>query len=291
MRLSTLLVVGTLVLGGLYVARNADDWMNRLHREKEHVTAALKKRAQDEQTKLADAAKRRLNSAEAQARIALKKRLDREEAQARTTLKKRLARERAAAARGAAGLQTTLTTAAAGRSEIETAATGMAESTFWDLISQTRSAAGNDTGRQSGLLKDRLTQLSPRAIIGFARIRDRLEERANTWNLWGAAHVIEDGCSDDCFENFRGYLISLGQGPYEAALSNPDSLASVAQDAETGGWENAEDVAPDAYSSVTGNDFPLDDSDLSSPPRGTPFDENDTAGLARRYPRLAARFR
>jgi hypothetical protein len=141
------------------------------------------------------------------------------------------------------------------------------------------------------LLKERLTQLSPQAIIAFAQIRHSLDERAYTWDIWGAATVIEDGCSDDCFRDFRGYLISLGRGPYENALSDPDSLASVAQDAETGDWENADNVAADAYSSVTGRDFPLDDSDLSGQPRGTPFDGNDTAALARRYPRLAARFR
>jgi len=162
---------------------------------------------------------------------------------------------------------------------------------FWRLIGETRQAAGNDTGRQSELLKDRLTQLSPQAILEFARTRHRLDQRAYTWDLWGAASVIEDGCSDDCFRDFRGYLISLGRGPYEKALGNPDSLASVAQDAETGDWENADNVAPDAYSSVTGGDFPLDDSDLSGRPRGTPFNDNNPAGLARRYPRLAARFR
>ena len=162
---------------------------------------------------------------------------------------------------------------------------------FWLLIAATRTAAGNDTGRQSELLKDRLTQLSPQAIIEFARTRHRLDQRAYTWNLWGAASVIEDGCSDDCFRDFRGYVISLGRGPYERALANPDSLSSVAQDAEAGDWENADNVAPDAYSSVTGGDFPLDDSDLSGRPRGTPFSDDNRAGLARRYPRLAARFR
>jgi hypothetical protein len=165
------------------------------------------------------------------------------------------------------------------------------ETQFWRLIAETRSAAGKDTGRQTELLKDRLTRLSPQAIIEFARIRHRLDQRAYTWSLWGAAYVIEDGCSDDCFRDFRSYIISLGRGPYENALRDPDSLASVAENAEVGDWENADNVAPDAYSSVTGNDFPLDDSDLSGRPRGTPFNENDAAGLARRYPRLAARFR
>ena len=165
------------------------------------------------------------------------------------------------------------------------------EVAFWRLIAETRRAAGNDTGRQSELLEERLTQLSPQAIVEFARIRNRLDRRAYTWSLWGAASVIEDGCSDDCFRDFRGYLISLGRGPYERALRNPDSLASVAGDAETGDWENADNVAPEAYSSVASDDFPLDDSDLSGRPRGKAFNQSDGAGLARRYPRLAARFR
>ena len=158
------------------------------------------------------------------------------------------------------------------------------EAGFWQLIAETRTAAGNDTGRQSELLDERLRQLQPQAIVEFARIRERLDRRAYTWKLWGAAYVIEDGCSDDCFRDFRGYIISLGRGPYEAALRDPDSLASVAQDAESGDWENADNVAPDAYSSVTGEDYPLDDSDLSGPPSGTPFNENDAAGLARQLP-------
>jgi hypothetical protein len=86
-------------------------------------------------------------------------------------------------------------------------------------------------------------------------------------------------------------VISLGPRAYDQAIANPDSLASVAQDAETGDWENADDVAPDAYSSRTGNDFPIDESDLSGRPAGTPFPENDIAALKRQYPKLAARFR
>jgi hypothetical protein len=103
--------------------------------------------------------------------------------------------------------------------------------------------------------------------------------------------VIEDGCSDDCFRDFRAYLISLGQGPYDKALANPDSLARVVQDAETGDWENADDVAGDAYQAVTGDDIPTGDSDVSGSPRGTPWDDEQADELVQRYPALAARFR
>jgi hypothetical protein len=162
------------------------------------------------------------------------------------------------------------------------------DSAFWSLVDGTRAAAGKDTGRQSELLRERLEQLSPRQIVAFERTRHSLDRRAYTWSLWGAALVIEDGCSDDCFRDFRAYVISLGRGAYERALRNPDSLASVVQDAESGDWENADDVAPDAYSSVTGNDFPFEVSNLSGRPAGEPINE---ASLRARYPRLAARFR
>jgi hypothetical protein len=152
----------------------------------------------------------------------------------------------------------------------------LGDAAFWQLIAATRGAAGKDTARQSELLQARLARLSPQATGEFARTRRRLDQAAYTWSVWGAALMIEDGCSDDCFRNFRAYLISLGRGPYEQALGNPDSLAAVIDDRQTGAWEKAADAA---YPSVSGE------------PRGMPFNEDDAAGLARRYPRLAARFR
>ena len=163
--------------------------------------------------------------------------------------------------------------------------------TFWRLIADTRAAADNDAARQSELLEQRLSELPAQQIVDFQRIRHRLDQRAYTWDLWGAAYVIEDGCSDDCFRDFRAYLISLGRGPYESALRDPDSLGPIAQDAEQGNWENADSVAGDAYSSATGEDIPADDSDLSGDPHGEPWDDEDQEALMQRYPRLAERFR
>src|SRR3954464_1814311 len=130
------------------------------------------------------------------------------------------------------------------------------------------------TGRQSELLEEPLRTLPPQPIVALQRLRHRRDERAYTWELWGAAYVIEDGCSDDCFRDFRGYLISLGRGPYQAALRAPDSLAPVAQDAETGNWENADDVAPDAYQAVADEDIPTGDSEPSGNPSGEPWDDD-----------------
>jgi hypothetical protein len=177
------------------------------------------------------------------------------------------------------------------RAQTPATSSGMDEAAFWQLISSTREASRNDTGRQSELLEERLSQLPAQQIVDFQRIRHGLDEQAYSWNLWGAAYVIEDGCSDDCFRDFRAYLISLGRGPYDAAMRDPDSLAPVVQDAEEGDWENADNVAPDAYESVASEDIPGDDSDLSGEPRGEPWDDEAQEALVQRYPRLAARFR
>jgi hypothetical protein len=151
------------------------------------------------------------------------------------------------------------------------------EAALWRVIAGSSRAAGGNTDRQADIVARRVAQLPPAAAANFRRAYHRLDVRAYTWNLWGAAQVIEDGCSDDCFRDFRAYLISLGAARYEHALANPDSLAPFVEDPETGGWEDA--FVPD------------DEADLDSDPRGKPFDDDDEAGLARRYPRLAARFR
>jgi hypothetical protein len=165
------------------------------------------------------------------------------------------------------------------------------ESQFWRLVEDARRDAGGNTEQASELLQARLEQLPPQQIADFGALRKQLDERAYTWELWGAAYVIEDGCSDDCFRDFRAYLISLGRAPYEAAMSDPDSLAPVVQDAETGDWENADNVAPEAYEDATGEEIPTGDSEPSGSTRGEAWDDEQQDELVGRYPALAARFR
>jgi hypothetical protein len=167
----------------------------------------------------------------------------------------------------------------------------LGEPEFWSLVEAARRDAGGDTGRQSELLATRLGRLPAQQIADFGAIHRRLDERAYTWDLWGAAYVIEDGCSDDCFRDFRAYLIALGRRPYEAAMKDPDSLATVVEDAEGGDWENADDPAPEAYEDAAGEDLPAGDSEPSGDPRGESWDDEQQDELVQRYPALAARFR
>ncbi len=308
MRLGTLIVAALLGLGGMYVAHNAGTWLNDLRDAKTQLVGALSDREATEEARLRAAVKTRL--AEERAKAAARKAAERKAAAAAAARKaaeqkaaaaaRKAAEQKAAAAaaarkaaeqKAAAAVPTTRAPRTTPAPQTTAAPAELTEPDFWRLISETRSAAGNDTAVQSQLLEQRLTQLPPQAIVDFAQILRNLDERAYTWDLWGAADVIEDGCADDCFRNFRGYLISLGQEPYENALREPDSLATVVEDTQTADWESAHDVAPQAYTQVTGGQLPVSEFEPSGDPPGTPFDENDEASLAARYPQLAARFR
>src|SRR4051794_14824227 len=58
------------------------------------------------------------------------------------------------------------------------------DTAFWQLIGETRDAAGGNTEKQSHLIEARLRELSPRARAKFARTRVGLDRRAYTWDLW-----------------------------------------------------------------------------------------------------------
>jgi hypothetical protein len=194
----------------------------------------------------------------------------------------------------ASGRQAALTDTAVSSNGTSTSGGGQqqpATDPFWGLIAETRGAAGKDTGAQSELLRDRLSKLSPSKIIEFEGWWQTLDRRLYTWDVWGAAYIIEDGCSDDCFRDFRAYVILLGKDAFNRAVKNPDSLAGEVSDSETGDWEGADNVAPDAYSTATDTDFPTDTPDLSGNPRGTRWSDGQLQALMRRYPQLASRFR
>ena len=52
----------------------------------------------------------------------------------------------------------------------------------------------------------------PDELIEFHRLFNRAMDDAYIWDLWGAAYLINGGCSDDGFAYFRSWLISRGRG-------------------------------------------------------------------------------
>jgi hypothetical protein len=96
---------------------------------------------------------------------------------------------------------------------------------FWRMVEAAKASGGEDCYRQAELLQEALRRLPPTDIVAFEAILDRLMGQSKRIELWGAADLIVNECSEDRFEYFRCWLIAQGRQVYEAALADPDSLA------------------------------------------------------------------
>jgi hypothetical protein len=99
--------------------------------------------------------------------------------------------------------------------------------TFWQIIETAKTKAKGNEGRMLATLAAALKDQGPAAVAAFQRHLDERMQAAYTWPLWGAAYILNGGCSDDGFEYFRGLLIANGREVFESAVKNPDSLAAT----------------------------------------------------------------
>jgi Protein of unknown function (DUF4240) len=157
-------------------------------------------------------------------------------------------------------------------------------SAFWSLIDETRAESDDDLERQAELLTDRLAGLEPEQIVEFARIWREKSVAAYNWNLWAAAYVINGGCSDDCFDYFRDYLISRGRETYEAAVADRDSIDVPSYDDVD--YELVSYSAYYAYERATGEELPRVGPHPPAEPRGERWDEDSVRSVV---PNLARR--
>jgi len=157
---------------------------------------------------------------------------------------------------------------------------------FWNLIEHTGSRQSPEG--HSEAIQRQLSEQPPREIQDFDRHMRILEAASYTWDIWGAAYLINGGCSDDGFDYFRGWLILQGKTVFEKALQNPDSLADLPGLEEDVECEDVLYVARQAYESVTGNEMPLVQTNL--PPLGDDWDFDNRDEMKSRYPKLFTKF-
>jgi hypothetical protein len=171
----------------------------------------------------------------------------------------------------------------------------MSEDRFWALIGTT-TAFESDPERQLTALRAALEKLSIEEIEAYEATFDELMRRSYSWDLWGAAHVVHGGASDDGFEYFRCWLVSKGRGVFEKVTADPDSLADILAPNVEGvlEFEDFAYVARQVWGEKTGmpsNQMP-GAANMIYPglePTGTKFKE-DAADLVKRYPKLWRRF-
>jgi hypothetical protein len=98
---------------------------------------------------------------------------------------------------------------------------------FWSIIEMSRKK-GTSKKEQLSFLQTILSELTEKEIVGFRLQTDKLLFDSYSSELWCAAYIINGGCSDDGFQYFRCWLISLGEKAYTESLSNPDNLIKYA---------------------------------------------------------------
>lgn len=161
---------------------------------------------------------------------------------------------------------------------------------FWDIIDTAKSAARGDADTFLEKLSAALTKLPPAEIVGFdAQLRARMSE-AYAWPLWGAAYVMNGGCSDDGFEYWRCWLIAQGREVFENALKNPDSLASAKLKFGEEGEFEMEDLlylAAEVHEEVAEAELPAPAKRPAAKPAGKRWDEEELDEL---FPKLAKKY-
>jgi hypothetical protein len=172
----------------------------------------------------------------------------------------------------------------------------MTEGEFWDHVRATRRV---DPEAHVERLTARLAKLPPDDILDFVSVWDAVLARAYRTDLWGAAYLINGGCSDDMFEYFRRWLVLQGRPAYEAAIADPDSLADVVDGEDevececypgTDAWLRAtgtpeDEGGYDAFNRAMRFRHPKP----RKPPKlATMWDFDDEDEVRRRLPRLAA---
>src|SRR6266567_3947036 len=121
---------------------------------------------------------------------------------------------------------------------------------FWKILETAYRPDGPD---HFEALKAELEQLKWFEVVEFQVRFDEAMAAANLIDMWGAAYLVNGGCSDDGFHDFRAWLVGRGRHSYEAALKKPDSLADVLDGEPVSGF-GLDVAAARVYEKTTGKD-------------------------------------
>lgn len=175
----------------------------------------------------------------------------------------------------------------------------MSEDLFWELLA-TAKKRGEDADEQLEWLVSHLARKPQKDIVMFDYFFNKHYRKSYTSDLWAAAYITMGGCSDDCFDYFRAWLLYLGKKPYEAIIEDPEKMipylkrleeeipqfeellmaASLALEEKTG---MDYDEYYDLYVSITGDMEENVELEFD-------WDEEDDESLKRKFPALWKHF-
>ena len=167
---------------------------------------------------------------------------------------------------------------------------------FWAVIGRATADRPASPAEVAKRAAADLATRDPLEIVGWGRHLDKVMVASGTQDLWAAAYLINGGCSDEGFDNFRGWLIAHGRDILARSVRSPDSLAempAVRAAAQNGAVFEAEEVlsiATEAYEQATGSRLAAQERPVTRPDPADLWDFDDEEEMRRRLPRLAALF-
>lgn len=177
----------------------------------------------------------------------------------------------------------------------------MKKADFWRHIELSKRS---DPEEHEERLVHRLSKLTPSEILQFAKWWNSMHDAAFSWKLWGAAYLMNGGCSDDGFVYFRYWLILKGEAIYTSALKDPDTLSKLRVEPDEAEWEcypamdayckalGIEDNEQffEAYEEAFGKHYGPDSDDPNVMPKGKRWNFDDDDQMRKRYPKLFKKF-
>lgn len=177
----------------------------------------------------------------------------------------------------------------------------MNETLFWELL-ETARKKGEDPEEQLEWLVKHLSRRPIKDIVLFDYFFNKIYRKSYTSNLWAAAYIIMGGCSDDCFDYFRAWLLFLGRETYDKAMEGPEillpHLKKLEEEGEVPQFEELLFAASQAFEEKTGRDdgdyydlyHQLTKDEYCDPDLQFDWDEDDEEGLKNKYPLLWAAY-
>lgn len=167
---------------------------------------------------------------------------------------------------------------------------------FWAVIDRATADRPASPAEVAKRAAADLATRDPEEIVAWARHLDKVMVASGKQDLWAAAYLINGGCSDEGFDNFRGWLIAHGRETVARSVGSPDSLAempAVRAAAETGAVFEAGEVltiAEEAHRQATGSGLPTGEVPVTRPDAADLWDFDDEEEMQRRLPQLSALF-
>lgn len=165
----------------------------------------------------------------------------------------------------------------------------MEEDLFWKIIQKTKDISGGNFEEQQEELANELRNLTADELILFGNSFRNFRGQANTWELWGAIYIIQGGCGDDSFNDFREWVIAQGRDFYYKITENPELLVEIETHLiEEFDWEGCGYLPGIVFEELTGQKmpYPFKEKQITT---GEEWNENND-DLKNRFPMLYAKY-